>query len=290
MVALYTVGVRGDRRRSLVVGAVTAFVLVVAIALLEATGNVQEGTMRLLFVLGALVVGDTVRSRRALRQAAVERAAQRDREHEQDALRRMDEERLRIARELHDTIAHALVAINVRAGVAERVRDDRADAKAMGEIKQVSAEALRDLRATLDVLREQGAAAPTRPVQDLTAVPELVERARATGLDARVELALSGTQIASPVGHAAFRIVQESLTNVLRHADAKSARVRVRVATDTLEVEVVDDGRGGTLNGGGHGLRGMAERSRALGGSVVAGPAPGGGWRVHARLPLPVRR
>ena len=280
MIALYTVGLLGDRRRSLVVGAGSAVFLVAVIAWIETTGEVTEGALRLLLVLSALVVGDTVRSRRALRAAMAE-------EERRASRQRLDEERLRVARELHDTVAHALVAINVRAGVAARLQSGGDEA--LNEIKDVSAEALRDLRSTLDLLREQDSQAPTRPAQDLHDLGELFERARAGGLETQAEIDVGATPIASPVGQAGFRIVQESLTNVLRHAHATRARVGVQVSAGVLEIDVVDDGRGApgaVARGAGHGLRGMAERAGALGGRVDAGPASGGGWRVHAELPL----
>jgi signal transduction histidine kinase len=290
MVALYTVSVEGDRRRSLLVGAITGIAIVSAIVLLQATGNVPEGVTRLLLVLGALVVGDTVRSRGALRQAVAERAAQRQREREQAALLRLEEERLRIARELHDSVAHALVGINVRAGVAAHLDPDRGGAAALTEIQHASAQALNELRATLDLLREPGAEAPVRPAQDLSALAELFAQAQANGLDAQLELDANGAMITSSIAQAAYRIVQESLTNVLRHAHATKAHARIRVLDGCLEIDVSDNGRGGSRGDGGHGLTGMAERAHALGGRIAAGPAANGGWHVTASLPLAGKR
>jgi signal transduction histidine kinase len=290
MIALYTVAVEGDRRRSLLVGVGTGVAIVVAIALFQATGNVPEGTTRLLLVLGALVVGDTVRSRRALRHADAERTIQREREREQAALLRLEEERLRIARELHDSVAHALVGINVRAGVAALLDPDREGAAALTEIQHVSAQALNDLRATLDLLREPGAEAPVRPAQDLSALPDLFAQAQANGLDAQLELDANGATIASPIEQATYRIVQESLTNVLRHAHATKAHARIQVRDGCLTIDVTDNGRGGPPGNGGHGLTGMAERAHALGGRIAAGPADNGGWHVSASLPLTCTR
>jgi signal transduction histidine kinase len=208
-----------------------------------------------------------------------------EREREEKARQRVADERLRIARELHDTLAHALVAINVRAGVAAHLQSQD-PAAALLDIKAVSAEALRDLRVTLGLLRERDEAAPVSPVLDLTALPVLIDRARASGLDADVDIQGNGVVVPSPVGQAAFRIVQEALTNVLRHAGASSAHVLVTTSGANLQVEVTDDGRGGTVGTEGHGLRGMEERAAALGGSVVTGPRVEGGWRVLAQLPL----
>ncbi|MGI8430103.1 MAG: sensor histidine kinase [Solirubrobacteraceae bacterium] len=201
-------------------------------------------------------------------------------------------ERLRIARELHDTLAHALVAINVRAGVTAHLGASPDATAALTEIKDVSAQALTDLRATLDVLRDRDAPAPRDPALGLEAVPRLVERAQAAGLHAQAELELNGTTIPSVVGQAGFRIVQESLTNVMRHAHASQARVRIAAQTSELLIEVTDDGQGAPdgVHAGGHGLRGMSERAAAVGGRLAAGPLHGRGWQVRATLPLGVEQ
>jgi signal transduction histidine kinase len=285
MIPLYTVAVLGDRRRSLLVGSGSALVLAAAISALAPDESLGSGALRLLVILSALVIGDTVRSRRALRRADAERGRQLAREHEIESRRRIADERVRIARELHDSLGHALVAINVRAGVSQHIGDPAASGAALGEIKDVSANALRDLRATLDVLRDRGEAAPRSPSQGLEGLPELVETLRAGGVQTETDLQVDGAPITSTLGQAAFRIVQESLTNVLRHASATRARVAVRVVAENLDIEVTDDGKGAGPAAPGHGLRGMAERANALGGSVEAGPAAEG-WRVHARLPL----
>jgi signal transduction histidine kinase len=287
MIPLYTVAELGGRRRSLAVGAGTAVVLVAVLVAFESNGAIGPADwLRLVLAGGALVVGDTVRTRRALAAAARERIAREAWEREQESRRRVAGERLRIARELHDTLAHALVAINVRAGVAVHLADAGGAPQALGEIKDLSAEALGDLRATLNLLRDEQDAAPTSPALDLAAVSALVERAKVAGVDVSADVSLNGTTIPSPIGQAGFRIVQEAVTNILRHAGATSASVRVVSTADTLEIDVTDDGRGGSMSDDGHGLRGMAERAVALGGEVAAGPGPAGGWRVHARLPL----
>ena len=286
MVALFTVALLGHRQRSLVVGAVTGVALVCTIVLLDDDSlELTTVALRLLLVVAALAVGDTLRSRRALQAAALDESLREEREREEKARQRVADERLRIARELHDTLAHALVAINVRAGVAAHLQSQD-PAAALLDIKAVSAEALRDLRVTLGLLRERDEAAPVSPVLDLTALPVLIDRARASGLDADVDIQGNGVVVPSPVGQAAFRIVQEALTNVLRHAGASSAHVLVTTSGANLQVEVSDDGRGGTVRTEGHGLRGMEERAAALGGSVVTGPRVEGGWRVLAQLPL----
>jgi signal transduction histidine kinase len=286
-VQLYTVALRGDRHRSLIVGGLTAIVVIAAIVAIDGTLDVRSVAIRVPLVFATLAFGDTVRSRRALRAATREREEREAREREEEARRRAAEERLGIARELHDTLAHSLVAINVRAGVALDLHDSQDPSAALQDIKHASATALRDLRATLSLLRDQREAAPTAPAFDLGALPGLVENARASGVRADMDVDADTAAVSSAVGVAAFRIVQEALTNVLRHADASRASVRVRARANALDIEITDDGR---ANGAGvtpgHGLRGMAERAAALGGRVDVGPRDEGGWRVHAVLPL----
>jgi signal transduction histidine kinase len=273
--ALYNVASLGDRRRSLIVGAATAALVVIVIVVIA--DNVAVNTaIRLGVVFAALVLGDTVRSRRELREARRE-------EREQESRRRVADERLRIARDLHDTVAHALVAINVRAGVAAHLHGSD---EALQDIMAVSSDALNDLRATLDLLRDADDPAPTAPTLDLASLTQLLDRAKAAGLDTDANVQLNGHTIPIAVGQAGFRIVQEALTNVMRHAAASRARVDLHVEEDMLHVEVTDDGNAPAPTGGGHGLRGMSERAAALGGDVTAGPAERGGWHVHARLPL----
>jgi signal transduction histidine kinase len=243
--------------------------------------------IRVAVVLVALAIGDTVRSRRDLRVAREERDLQIAQEREQEQRRRLADERLRIARDLHDSVAHALVAINVRASVAAHLRGGVDDA--LSEIAAVSAEALEDLRTTLGLLRDNEDQAPTAPTLDLASLTQLVDRARAAGLDAETDVEWNGQTIPTAIGQAGFRIVQEAITNVMRHAPAAHTRVRLRVEGNALAIDVHDDGLAavnGSPSAGGHGLRGMRERAAALGGEVTAGPAPGGGWHVHARLPL----
>jgi signal transduction histidine kinase len=146
---------------------------------------------------------------------------------------------------------------------------------------------LHDLRATLGLLREPDDAVPTAPALDLESLPGLIENARAAGLRADAKVAIDGSTVPAAIGRAAFRIVQEALTNVLRHADASSALVRVAARADVLTIEVTDNGRAQTTAAApGHGLRGMAERAAAVGGHLDVGPREEGGWRVSAELPL----
>jgi signal transduction histidine kinase len=291
-VAIYTVALHGDRLRSLATAGCVVAVTVAVMAVFSDRGVLStDAAVRLGFLLLALVFGDAVRSRQAVLQAALEREADRDRQRRDEADRRMADERLRIAQEVHDVVAHAMVAINVQAGVAAHVlhkRPGQAET-ALTEIKRVSGAALTDLRATLGLLRDEGAAAPVHPARELSEVRDLAAPLRAAGIDVEVDLHGPEERVPSAVGGAAYRIVQEALTNVLRHADASAAAVRVAIGARGLEIEVRNDGArvtGGPSNGSGTGLRGMAERAEALGGRVEAGPLPDGGWHVRAVLPL----
>jgi signal transduction histidine kinase len=283
MVALAELAAHGDRRHSLWAGvSVVPCVVVSIVPFADDTAEFVEHVFRnLVLCLLALAVGDIARSRSeaTARQAAMQ---------EQAALARLGDERLRIAREVHDVVAHSMVGINVQAGVAAhllRQDPDHAEA-ALRDIKAASGAALADLRATLGVLRGTDGEAPLGPVATLADLDQLTPALRAAGV--RVELDVDELpDLPAPAHAAGYRIVQEALTNVLRHAHASAVKVTVRPSEDgAATVEVVDDGiGGGEPGGGGHGLQGMRERAGALGGTVECGPAPGRGWRVTARLP-----
>jgi signal transduction histidine kinase len=232
-------------------------------------------------VLAALALGDAVRWRSAYLASI--------REHLDDQI---SEERLRIARDLHDSIAHAMTTINVQAGAAVHLMQRRPDAAqaALVDIRRISGDALSDLRGTLGQLRE-GAPAPMRPAPSLDGLDDLVERVRAAGVDVSLNVRGSGDRVPVAVEAAAHRIVQEALTNILRHSQATTAAVSVTVDESSVEVEVNDNGHGAGVAAGvtkvrGFGLLGMRERALSVGGSVDASPGPDGGWRVHASLPF----
>ncbi len=202
------------------------------------------------------------------------------------ARRQAGEERLRIARELHDVLAHDISLINVQAGVALHLIDERPEQarEALAAIKHASRDALGELRSVLDALRADGPA-PRTPTAGLARLDEVVTGAAAAGLRVVTSIEGDAGPLPAALDLAAFRIVQEAVTNVIRHADTAHAAVRLSYGDDVLEVEVCDEGRGGGVNGHGNGLAGMAERAAALGGTLDAGPRAGGGFRVHARLP-----
>ncbi|MCR6481693.1 sensor histidine kinase [Amycolatopsis sp. OK19-0408] len=203
--------------------------------------------------------------------------AEAERTKEAEARARATDERLRIARELHDALGHHLALINVQAGAALHRRDPGQAEEALGAIKDASKTALQELRATLGMLRQ------TEP--GLSRVAELAESVGASGLTVRTEIDGVARELPPDVEHAAFRVVQEALTNVAKHAAAKTVVVRLGYRADELSVQVDDDGRGGDAPQG-NGIRGMAERARALGGEVTASPLENGGFRVRARLPV----
>ncbi|MFF5283902.1 sensor histidine kinase [Streptomyces sp. NPDC013171] len=238
------------------------------------------------FVVAVLAASEVVRVRREQHaQLRAERAAA--------ERRRADEERLRIARELHDVLAHSISVINVQAGVGLALLDsDPEQARiALTTIKAASKEALGEVRQVLDTLRTPGDV-PRAPAPGLDRLPELVEQAAAAGLT--VTVSTGGAPPALPPGAdlAAFRIVQEALTNVVRHSGSRTARVRIAHGPGSLELTVDDDGpaTGTEAGGSGNGLAGMRERAAALGGTIEAGTRPDGGFRVHAVLPVRPRQ
>jgi signal transduction histidine kinase len=287
MVALVELADRGNRRSTVWMAIIVVPCVLVSVAPFADDGaELFSVTARNLALCElALAVGDVMRSRRE----AVERQLA---AREEEGRRRLGDERLRIAREVHDVVAHAMVAINVQAGVAAHLldRDPEQAGRALREIKATSGQALTDLRAALGVLRDGDAGAPVAPAAGLHDLDELAAGLRAAGV--RVELDVGGVDdLPAAVQAAAYRIVQEALTNVLRHARASAARVRVARDGSSLQVEVTDDGvgaRGGGTGGSGNGLVGMRERALALSGSLESGPGERGGWRVRASLPTEV--
>lgn len=289
MVTVFTVGYQGRRLRSLIVGAAMAPVVAIAAAIsTHGRAGVGETVARLALILAALAVGDALRGRRALVEVGQQVA---ERAREAAARRYFDEERLRLARELHDTVAHTLVGINVRAAAAAHSQrnDPGEELAVLEEIKLSSAEALTELRATLKLLRLQTEDAPMAPLQSLEDLPNLVDRVAGTGLRVALRFDAIPARVPTSVSHAAYRIVQESLTNVLRHSDANQAVVTVGFAGGRLTVEIDDDGSEANTETArsGHGIQGMVERATALGGICEAGAKTDGGWHVLAELPTP---
>jgi signal transduction histidine kinase len=275
------------RPRSQWIPAAVAGALGLVVAEIIAEGvSFAVAVVAVVWVGAAVLVGEVVRARSAEMAEIRARAELAERTRDQEALRRVAEERLRIAREVHDVVGHGLATISLQAGVAEHLMDARPEEarKSVTAIRQVSKQALEELRAEIGALRGD-ASAPRAPTPDLHALPKLVDSMRDAGLDIVLERDGNGAPPAEVVQTAGYRIVQEALTNVARHAGAGAhARVLVTQRSSALEVEVLDDGLGGPAQEG-NGLAGMRERAAALGGSFEAGPADGGGFRVWARLP-----
>ncbi len=286
ILALYAVASRVSLRRAFVAAFATLAILMTVTAVNNPFGHISGGGFDIIpfMVAAALFAGIAVANRNAYVASIRDRA-------EQDARRRLDEERLRIARELHDVVAHTMATINVQAGVAAHVLPTRPEAAAesLQAIKTASKEGLRELRAILNVLRQADDADPTQPAPGTAQLEDLIAGARRAGLETAFTVTGDPVPLPAAVDLAAYRIIQESLTNTIRHAGPATASVTLGYAHDELRVDVTDTGRGQPVlagNGGGHGLAGMRERAAAVGGTVEAGPGPAGGFRVAARLPL----
>ncbi|MFJ3302214.1 sensor histidine kinase [Streptomyces sp. NPDC086549] len=295
MAALYTVAETRNLRRTLPIGAgVIGLMLILKID--HGIAGVAESMRVTGWVIAMLVIGSYIRVHRENVAAAVERAERAERTREEEARRRVAEERLRIARDLHDLLAHSITLIGVRTSVAAHVlaadpdRLDRAAvAEALDDIAETCRTARGEIRTTLEVLRDGDHGSPeTRgPLPGLHGLPDLAQTARAAG--AKVDLSVRADEVPPAVGAAAYRIVQEALTNAVRHGGRDDLTVGVRVygTEGALRVRVTDDGTGAADGTPGFGLVGMRERARSVGGTVDAGPrADGEGYEVTAVLPL----
>ena len=279
-VALFAAVQAGYRRQASVLACV-GFVGYVVAAAVDPKADGGLRLVHLALVAGwlamLLTISELVRVRRA-------QAAERLRSAEADERRRVGEQRLLLAQELHDVLAHNISLINVQASVALHLIDEQPQQArpALVNIKVASHDALHELRTALDVLRH-GEEAPRTPSPTLADLDALVDGVRSGGLGVDMDVDGPVTTLPSPVQLAAYRIVQEALTNVTRHARARHVTVRLAY-DDGVTVEVIDDGVGGP-SAAGNGIAGMRERAETLGGSAQAGPRPGGGFRVTAHLP-----
>ena len=281
-VAVYTAGAhRPVREAVLTTGAVLA--ALVLCALIGSGTGVNPVMTQVAWVAGPLAIGVTVRVGR-------EQVLQARRD---EARRQADAERLRVAQEVHDVVGHGLAAITMQAEIALHLLEKQpAQAsqaqEALVAISRTSRESLDELRATLGAVRRGGDTDDRSPAPGLARLDDLVARTRAVGVPVTVEVDGPPTALPAAVDLAAYRIVQEALTNVLRHAGAATAEVRLHRGEEQLTVSVTDTGRGSapTSATAGHGLAGMSERVSALGGSLSAGPHPDGGFRVTATIPV----
>jgi signal transduction histidine kinase len=302
IVAFWTAVTGGSRRAAWIIAFVGLAAYFTLAAALDRVGPATAASIaaHLGWLLVVLAIAEVATASRQRRQEA-------ERTRAEEARRRAGEERMRIARELHDVLAHNISLINVQAGVALHLMDEQPgqSRSALQAIKQASNDALGELRSVLDVLRQGEERPPRAPASGLAHLGGLVDRASAGGVEVRNRVEGTPRPLPAGVDLAAYRIVQEALTNVTRHAGPATATVLVGYRPNQLVIEVTDDGRGpapddngmesalGRRPAGpdqrsrsGNGIRGMRERAAALGGTLEAGPRPGGGFRVRASLPL----
>jgi signal transduction histidine kinase len=289
-IALFTV-VDAGFRWTAVAGSVLAVAGFLLVGLATGRGHISDLGNALWFggwLVASLVLGEVTRSRRAYIREVEERALAAERGREEEARRRASDERIRIARELHDILGHRISLINVQASAAVHLldRDPEQARTALIAIKEASHEALGEVRATLGILRQLNEREPLAPSPGLAQLDSVIAETSAAGLDVRLDVSGDARSLPSGVDLAAYRIIQESLTNVVRHARATSARIAIAYRPADVEIEVVDDGVHVGIAAGGSGLVGMRERATALGGDFEAGPRPGGGFRVRVTLPL----
>ena len=289
-VALYSVAAHCERSRA-IAGAVivAAFVLAFEIPRLVEGGRVEDVVGEWLFLGGVWLLGRWVRQRRRRTEALEEHAAVLEADRDARARAAVADERARIAREMHDSVAHSVSVMVLQAGAAEQVLSvapDRARASLL-TIQDTGREAIVELRRMLGVLRDSAGKTSHDPQPSVDRLDALVQHVRSAGLP--VDLTVEGEPRPLPPGidRSAYRIVQEALTNTLKHAGPARACVTLRYRAQALELEVLDDGQGDpNVDGGGFGLVGMRERAVLYGGALDAGPRPGGGYALRARLPL----
>jgi signal transduction histidine kinase len=288
LVGLYTVAVHEARWKALVAAAILELGAVLA--------AIHDGGIRGFIGLSALavaagVLGTSVRHRRALLASLEDRAARLELERDQQGLLAAAAERARIARELHDIVAHNLTVMIALAdgAVFAAARAPEKATTAMGTVSETGRQALAEMRRLLGVLREDDGGSELVPQPGVRQIDQLVEQVRAAGLPVTLEVAGDGRALPPGAQLTVFRLVQEALTNCLKHAGASAvAGVKLRYAADAVDVEVTDNGVSSprTADPDGRGLDGMRERAAVYAGTVEAGPRLGGGWRVHARLRL----
>ena len=288
-IALYAVVMEGGLRRAVLAAVVTIVVLTLAGGILgpyrSFGGAATVAPFELLVAVGR---GLAAANRKAYLAEARDRAWQAERSREEEARRRVDAERLRIARELHDVVAHTMATISVQAAAAAHVLTDppKEAAEAIAAIRAASKDGLRELRTILNVLRQADDRDPVHPAPGLDDLDVLVGTVRRAGVPVALSAPVPAPPRAASVDVAAYRIIQESLTNVLRHAGPATAAVTLAVEDGHLVIDVVDTGVGVSGKPTGHGLNGMRERAGSIGGTFHAGPGARGGFAVHATLPI----
>jgi signal transduction histidine kinase len=315
--AVYMVATQYDRRRSLGALAVVETALVTALLVAESAFS-KGDTFSPVVAAAAWFVGDAVRARRAYAAGLAEQAEQRQREELERARRAVVEERVRVARELHDVLAHSLSVVAIQAGVGRHVLDSQPEEtrRALAAVEAASRDALAELRQVVGLLRQdERPALALSPAPGLADLGRLVDQVRSAGVPVELDVTGEPTTLPPGIELSVYRVVQEALTNVVKHAGPARARVVISYGTDTIDVEIVDTGRGcvsssgegnealsphssvprastddGTGDGTGHhGIIGMRERVALFGGSLSVGPGSKGGFRVAAHIPVVAR-
>ena len=294
LVAMYSVAAYEMRARRLAFLVVAGLGFVAGFVVFGVTGNPRSFAITIpsLFFVAAWLIGDYLRTRRAYVAQLEERAARLERERDQDRRLAADEERTRIARELHDVVAHDVSVIAIQAGAARAVQASKpeAAAQALGLIETTARETLIELNRLLGVLRGGNGATPDRsPQPGIGQLAGLVEELRAAGLEVDARIEGEAEPLPPALDLSAYRILQEATTNVLKHARAHRVDIRVRYSETMLALDIRDDGAGDggdPASSSGHGLIGMRERVALFGGKLHAGRNRAGGFSVHARLPL----
>ena len=294
-IAFYTIGAELSRRKSLRIGGGAALFILgftfVGVLTLESVGGASLITT-VISTVTPLLLGREVHERRRRVEELRERAERAERDREEDARRAVTDERTRIAREIHDVVAHQMTVITLQAEGARRVADgsDPRVIDALETISDAGRSALSEMRGMVGLLRGPEYESETAPIPNLGDVAELVETVRAAGLPVDLEIEGEVRPLAEGTEMSAYRIVQESLTNSVRHGGpGVSAKVTIDYGEDHLDVRILDDGRGASADSGrgvGHGIIGMRERIAVLGGEFGAGPHSGGGYEVRARIPV----
>lgn len=293
VVALYTLAVARPRRLSILAALVATVMLAVVGGLTDPHGWVNTATIGAPgWTAAATALGWAVANRRAYIAEIQDRADRAERTREEGTRRAIDAERLRIARELHDVISHTMSMIYLQASAAVHVSAEQPQeaTRALVTIKTASKEGLRELRAILNVLRQADETEPNHPTPGLGQLDVLVSTANAAGLTTTVSISGDPTPLPPSIDLASYRIVQESLTNALRHAGPTTVEISIGYQGDSLVIQVDDHGNGATRenhsDGSRAGIMGMRERAVTLGGLLEAGPRADGGFRVRTQLPL----
>ena len=293
-IAFYTIGAQLEARRSARIGGVSSLLALtwtaIGAASLDSVGTAAIFTTAIATAT-PLLLGREMHARRERVEALRIRAERAEQDREERARQAVLEERGRIARELHDVVAHQITVMTLQAEGAKRIAPDN-DKRVIEALETISAsghEALAEMRRTVGLLRDEGEHPETKPLPRLSDIEQLVSHMQGAGLDVELKVVGSPKPLSDGTELAAYRIVQESLTNAARHGGPDvSTTVEVSYGEDQLDVSVTDDGRGSTsqaTDGAGHGLIGMRERVAVLGGVFEAGPKSGGGYQVRASIP-----